>query len=667
MTRPKMADRRRRRPSLEPLEGRALLASLMVTNTLDSGAGSLRQAILDADAIMTASAGAATIGFAIAGTGVHTIAPQTALPAITQSVMIDGTTQAGYAGTPLIVIRGPGATVATSGGQLASIEFGLDFEDNSDGSVAKGLAIVGFSGAGIEASTPPISVESDYIGVDPTTGLAAPNATGVVVFAGTTLPDGTGGASGTTIVDNVIGGNLGDGIDLFGPNGVAVLRNFIGTDAAGTALLGNGHDGISAAAKTVATIDNNTISNNGTAGISDASGGGLTLLNNTQANNGGSNANLTLTTSAPAVLAVAVGQTITETYTVTNNGPATATNVTVSVTSLYSSEHLPVLAPPPASPIFQITGGTSTEGTVGFSQFSPADEVATISSLASGASATLTITVQILASGSDELDASTLASESTSGTTTTTASTVVNATGKADLSVAAQAPGGLALAGVPETFTFTVTNSGTTSADALLAVQFTIAGGGTASTGVLVSQGSVTPLAAFVNGYGGDLGRLAPGASATVTAVIIPQAAGLVQAAAFAYSAFDVDPTPANNLAYAATIASAAPTFVGATILPTTGPIAAVAAYFDNAINADQAQDLRNYALTATGSTARIAIRSASYNPTTHVVTLRLARALPRSGPSLRLVVAGPGTPGILGSDARPLTNAGVPLTIGRG
>ena len=62
-----------------------------VTSTADSGAGSLRQAILDANA----NPGADTIAFNIVGSGVHTIAPASALPAITDAVTIDGYTQPG--------------------------------------------------------------------------------------------------------------------------------------------------------------------------------------------------------------------------------------------------------------------------------------------------------------------------------------------------------------------------------------------------------------------------------------------------------------------------------------------------------------------------------------------------------------------------------------------
>jgi len=66
-------------------------ATFTVTNAGDSGAGSLRQAILDANA----NIGNDTIVFNIPGTGVHTIVLASALPAITQPVTLDGYTQPG--------------------------------------------------------------------------------------------------------------------------------------------------------------------------------------------------------------------------------------------------------------------------------------------------------------------------------------------------------------------------------------------------------------------------------------------------------------------------------------------------------------------------------------------------------------------------------------------
>ncbi|HET9787638.1 MAG TPA: hypothetical protein VFP47_10915, partial [Pyrinomonadaceae bacterium] len=71
--------------------------TFVVTNTNDSGAGSLRQAILDANA----NPGADSITFTI-GSGLQTITPTSLLPDISDPVVINGTTQPGFAGTPLI-------------------------------------------------------------------------------------------------------------------------------------------------------------------------------------------------------------------------------------------------------------------------------------------------------------------------------------------------------------------------------------------------------------------------------------------------------------------------------------------------------------------------------------------------------------------------------------
>ena len=66
-------------------------ATFTVINTNDSGAGSFRQAIIDANA----AAGADDIAFNIPGAGVHTIVPTSSLPAITGQVTINGCTQPG--------------------------------------------------------------------------------------------------------------------------------------------------------------------------------------------------------------------------------------------------------------------------------------------------------------------------------------------------------------------------------------------------------------------------------------------------------------------------------------------------------------------------------------------------------------------------------------------
>src|SRR5262249_30539447 len=70
-----------------------------VTTTDDSGPGSLRQAILDSNA---ATGATNTIDFDIPGQGIQPINLAAPLPPITNAVLIDGTSQPGYAGTPLI-------------------------------------------------------------------------------------------------------------------------------------------------------------------------------------------------------------------------------------------------------------------------------------------------------------------------------------------------------------------------------------------------------------------------------------------------------------------------------------------------------------------------------------------------------------------------------------
>src|SRR4051794_37024563 len=80
---------RRFRPRLELLESRLAPATFTVNSVNDAGAGSLRQAILDANA----AAGADTINFSIVGS--TTINLASALPTVTGPVTIAGNTQTG--------------------------------------------------------------------------------------------------------------------------------------------------------------------------------------------------------------------------------------------------------------------------------------------------------------------------------------------------------------------------------------------------------------------------------------------------------------------------------------------------------------------------------------------------------------------------------------------
>src|SRR5262245_37276028 len=115
------------RPTFEPLEDRRLLSAVVI-NTLNSGAGSLRQAIIDTND----TPGLDDITFNIPGAGPHTIALTSELPTITGQVVINGASEPNFAGSPVVELDG-GGTVGT----------GLRI--NSNNSTVRGLSIGNFT------------------------------------------------------------------------------------------------------------------------------------------------------------------------------------------------------------------------------------------------------------------------------------------------------------------------------------------------------------------------------------------------------------------------------------------------------------------------------------------------------------------------------------------
>ena len=240
------------------LIGISSAATFTVTNTGDSGAGSLRQAILDANG----TAGADTIEFNIPGAGVHTIVPASALPAITEAVTIDGYTQSGA------LANSNGPELGTNAQLMIEIDGTNTGEDTTDaillltatadGSTIRGLVLNRAASSGILVSgTDGVVIEGNFIGTNPAGTAGLGNA-----FAGILLNTGPANVTigGTTpAARNLISGNTFYGISYGQAGGAGgggsnhlVQGNLIGTDASG----GNAIPGQDRGIETLGTMTN---------------------------------------------------------------------------------------------------------------------------------------------------------------------------------------------------------------------------------------------------------------------------------------------------------------------------------------------------------------------------------------------------------------------------
>jgi hypothetical protein len=245
--------------------GGAHAATFTVTNTNDSGAGSLRQAILDAVAAPTV-AHDNVVAFNIPGAGVHTIRPTSPLPPI-KDLTIDGYTQPGSQANTLA--RGSDAvlTIEIDGSLAGAGTHGLVNEGAVPGAgvpgvTVRGLVINRFGGAGIRVTGPGgagfpgfVTVRGCYIGTDASGTQARGNGIGIVLdtdaqaMIGEPTPDFGGNTVPWPAYRNLISGNVGAGVkfdsaDPLSPAFGTVRGAYIGTDAAGTTALGNGGDGV---------------------------------------------------------------------------------------------------------------------------------------------------------------------------------------------------------------------------------------------------------------------------------------------------------------------------------------------------------------------------------------------------------------------------------------
>ena len=218
----------------------AAASTFTVTNTADTGAGSLRQAILNANA----SAGPDQIVFNIPGPGPHTISPASPLPTISDPVTISGSSQQGFSGSPIIELNGANAGSGADGLRITA-----------GSSTVSGLVINRFSSDGIELSSNGGNrIEGNFIGTNSAGTADLGNA-----FHGLLIQTSNNTIGGTaSSARNVVSGNDNIGISLTtGTSGNLVQGNFVGTNAAGTSAIGNG-SGVSLGGQS-GTASNNTV------------------------------------------------------------------------------------------------------------------------------------------------------------------------------------------------------------------------------------------------------------------------------------------------------------------------------------------------------------------------------------------------------------------------
>jgi hypothetical protein len=224
--------------------------SFEVTNTNDSGAGSLRSVIEFANNTVTRD----TITFAIPGAGPHVISPASALPTITAAVVIDGLSQseASAASWPpdlRIVIDGTSAGVGVSGLTMTSAS------PEVASSMLRGLVLKGFGAYGIslKGSANDVEVTHCFIGTNVSGTAAVANGLGGVLVetrrCRVGLPD----------AGNLISGNGGPGVLINGGGGNTLRGNFIGTAANGISALGNAADGVLVTANQFDTTESNVV------------------------------------------------------------------------------------------------------------------------------------------------------------------------------------------------------------------------------------------------------------------------------------------------------------------------------------------------------------------------------------------------------------------------
>ncbi len=242
-----------------------------VSNTNDSGAGSFRQAISDANT----NTGSHAINFLITNGPPLIIKPASPLPSISNVVVIDATTQTGYSGTPKVELVGTNAGNYPDGNPANGIYL------LSSNCTVRGFAINRFPSDGIRiGGAGGNTIQANFIGTDVNGTNALGNSQGgITIFSSSNL---IGGVDATN--RNLISGNALGGIYVLNSSatGNTIQGNYIGTDSTGVKRLPNTNNGILISAATGNLIGGTT---NGARNlISGNSQSGIYFLDNANGN-----------------------------------------------------------------------------------------------------------------------------------------------------------------------------------------------------------------------------------------------------------------------------------------------------------------------------------------------------------------------------------------------
>lgn len=221
----------------------------IVTNTLDSGPGSLRQAILDANAHPNVTGQVDKIAFNIPGAGPHNIALTTALPTITEAVDINGATQPGTLEFPTVAIDGTALVGSIDGFRITGSNTTIGW-----------LNLRNFPSDGIEVQADDVWLFSNRIGTD---------WGGIAAMGNKEFGVRIQGGSRNRIDSNVISANALGGIAIFGDtaDNNEVIENTIGAQFGGLIALPNAKNGLTITDGDATIVSDNVISGNTLAGV----------------------------------------------------------------------------------------------------------------------------------------------------------------------------------------------------------------------------------------------------------------------------------------------------------------------------------------------------------------------------------------------------------------